>query len=115
MVIFTASCSHLTGLLAKISLLRCDSVSDNKVTGQGSLAIVQKSQEGVYVVRAVLVAAVVEAALVVAAVVVTATGVESSLIVAVVVVVEPSQSVAFLSTAAMMLIDVNSMLVIGYH
>jgi hypothetical protein len=102
--------------LAKNSLLRCDSVSDDRVTGEGSLAIVEISEEGVYVVMAVVVvvAAVVVAVVVVAAVVVAAAGVESRLVAAVVVVKEASKSMASLSTAAMSLIDVNGMSVVGY-
>jgi hypothetical protein len=103
--ISTASCSDPTGLLAKNSLLRCDSVSDDSVTGEGSLAIVEVSEEGVYVVMAVVV---------VAAVVVAATGVESRLVAAVVVVKQASKSMASSSTAAMSLIDVNGMSVVGY-
>jgi hypothetical protein len=90
--------------LAKNSLLRRDSVSDDKVTGEGSLAIVEISEEGVYVVTAVVVAAVVVAAVVV----------ESRLVAAVVVVKDASKSMASLSTAAMSLIDVNGMSVVGY-
>jgi len=77
--ISTASCSDPRGLLAKNSLLRCDNVSDDRVTGEGSLAIVEISEEGVYAVTAVVVAAVVVAAMVVTAFVVaavTAMGVE---------------------------------------
>ena len=117
--ISTASCSDPKGLLAKNSLLRCDSVSDDRVTGEGSLAIIEISEEGVYVVMAVVVAAVVvaavvAAAVVVAAVVVAAAGVESRLVAAVVVVKEASKSMASSSTAAMSLIDVNGMSVVGY-
>ena len=118
--ISTASCSDPTGLLAKNSLLRCDSVSDDRVTGEGSLAIVEISEEGVYVVMAVVVVAavvvavVMVAAVVVAAVVVAAAGVESRLLAAVVVVKEASKSMASSSTAAMSLIDVNGMSVVGY-
>jgi len=149
-----ASCSDPTGLLEKNSLLRCDSVSDEGVPGEGSLAIVEISEEGVYIVTAVEVAAgqvaavevaaveiaavqvatvvvagvvvagvvaaavvvagVVVTAVVVAGVVVTAAGVESSLAAAVVVVKDPSKSMALLSTAAMTLIDVNGISVVGY-
>ena len=107
--------------MAKNSLLGCDSVSEDRVTGEGSLAIVEISEEGVYIVMAVVVAAVVVAAavvaavvvaaVVVAAVVVAAAGVESRLVA---VVKEASKSMALLSTAAMSLIDVNSMSVVGY-
>jgi len=152
--ISTASCSDPTGLLAKNSLLRCDSVSDDRVTGDGSLAIVEISEGGVYVgmavvvaaavvaalvvaavvvaavvvaavvaaavvvaavvVAPVVVAAVVAAAVVVAAVVVAAAAVESRLVAAVVVVKEASKYMASSSTAAMSLIDVNGMSVVGY-
>jgi hypothetical protein len=37
----------------------CDSLSDERVTGEGSLAIVERSEKGVYVVTAVVVAAAV--------------------------------------------------------
>jgi len=100
-----ASCSDPTGLLATKSLLRCLSVSDDRVTGEGSLAIVEISEEGVYVVTAVVVVAVA---------VVTAIGVESRLIAAVVVVKEASESMALSSTVAMSLIGVNGMSVVGY-
>jgi len=103
-----ASCSDPTGLLEKNSLLGCDSVSDERVTGEGSLAQVEISEEGVYVVKTVEVAAV-EVALVV----VTAAGVESRLLAAVVVVKDASKSMASLSTAATSLIDVNNMSVVG--
>jgi hypothetical protein len=112
--ISTASCSDPTGLLAKNSLLWCDSVSDYRVTGEGSLAMVEISEEGVNVVTAVVVAAVVVAMVVVAAVVVTAAGVGSRLVAVVVVVKEASQSMASSITAAMSLIDVNGMEVVGY-
>jgi len=112
--ISTASCSDLTGLLAKNSLLRCDSVSDDRVTGEGSLAIVEISEEGVYVGMVVVVAAAVVAAVVVVAVVVAAAGVQSRLVAAVVLVKEALKSMASSSTAAMSLIDVNGMSVVGY-
>jgi len=119
-----ASCCDPTSLLEKNSLPRCDSVSDERVTGEGSLAIVEISEERVYVVMAVEVAAVkvavvevaavevaavVAAALVVAAVVVTAVGVESRIVAAVVVVKNASKFMVILGTAAMPLIDVNGM------
>jgi hypothetical protein len=53
-------------------LLRCNSVSDKRVTGEGSLTIFEISKEGVYVVTAVVVAAVIVAVVVVAVVVVAA-------------------------------------------
>ena len=58
--------------------------------------------------------ALVVAAVVVAAVVEPAAGVESRLVVAVVEVKEASKSMASSSTAAMSLIDVNGMSVVGY-
>ena len=139
-----ASCSNPTGLLEKNTLLRCDSVSDEQVTGEGSLAIVEISGEGVYLVMAVEVAAVEVAAVevaavvvagvvvagvvadvlvlaavvvtsvVVAGVVVTAAGAEYRFVAAVAVVEDASKSMASLSTAAMSLSDVNCMSVIGY-
>jgi len=161
--ISTAFCYHPTGPLEKNSLLRCDSVSDKRVTGEGSLAIVKISEEGVYVemaeevaavevaavdvaaveaaavevaalevaalevaaveeavvevalvvVALVVVALVVASAEVVAAVVVTASGVESMLVAAVVVAKHVLKSMASLGTAAMSLIDVNVVLVVG--
>ena len=116
------------------SPLRCDNVADTRVTGEGSLAIVAISEEMVYVVTvvemaavevavlevasvmavaAVVVAAMVAAPVVVAAVVVTATGVESTLKVVVVVVKDSPKSMSSLSTAAMSLIDVHVMSVVG--
>jgi len=126
---FMASCSDLTGLSAKNSFVRCDSISNDRGSGEGSLAIVEISEKGVYlatavvvaavvaamvVVAAVVVAAVVVAAVVVTAVVVTAAGVESRLITVVAVVKDPLKSMASLSTATMSLIDVNSIVVIRY-
>jgi len=102
--ISTATCSDPTGLLAKNSLLRCDSVSDDRITGEESLAIVEISEKGVYAVTTVVVAAVV----------VAAAGVQSRLVAAVEVVKEASKSMASSSTAAMSLIDVNGMSVVGY-
>jgi len=87
--ISTASCSDPTGLLEYNSLLRCDSVSDERVTGEGLLAIVKISEEKVYIVMGVEVAAVK-----VASVVVTATGVESRHIATVVVVKDASTCMA---------------------
>jgi hypothetical protein len=104
-----AFCSDPTDLLAQNCLLRCDCVCDDRVTGEGSLAIVEISEEGVYVVMAQVVAAAVVAAVLVAAVVVAAVvvaavvmatvvvadaGVESRLVAAVVVVNEASKSIA---------------------
>jgi hypothetical protein len=100
--------------LAKNSLLRCDSVFNDRVNGKGSLAIVEISEEGVYVVMAVLVAAAVVAAVVVAVVVVAAAGMESRRVARVGVVTEASKSITSSSTAAMSLIDANSMSVVGY-
>lgn len=65
-------------------------------------------------VAALVVASVVLAAGVVAAVMVTAVGVGSKLVAAVVVFEDASTSMAQLSTAAMSLIDVNGMSVVGY-
>jgi len=117
-VISTASCRDPTGLLEKNSVLRCDSVCDERDTGEGSLAIVEISEEGVYVETAVVVAgvvvvvAVVVAAVVVAAVV--AVAVEELKLIAVVVVVRDAlKSMASLSAAVTWLIDVNVMAVIG--
>jgi len=119
-----AACCNPTGLLAKNSVLRCDSVSDDRDTGEGSLAIVVISEEGVYivmtvvvatvVVAAVVMAAVVVAAVVVDAVVVAAARVESRFVAAVVVVKESSKSMVSLSTAAMALIAVNGLTVVDY-
>jgi hypothetical protein len=100
-------------------MLRCDSVSDDRVTGEESLVIVEISEEGIYVVpavvvAAVVVAAVVVAAVVVAAVVVTAAGVESRLVGAVVAVREASRPMGSSRTAAMTLSDVNGMSVVSY-
>jgi len=122
------SSSNPAWLLARNSLLRCNSVSEYRVTGEGLLAIVEISEEGVYVVRmvvvvvvvavvvvaGVLVTAEVVAAVVVAAVVVDTAGVELRLPAAVVVVKNASKSMVSLGSAAMLLIDVNSMLVISY-
>jgi len=90
-----ASCSDLLGLLEKNSLLRCDSVSDKMVTGEGLLVVLEISEKGVYVVTAVAVAVVVAAtavaalvgvaAVVVAAVVVAAVVVAAVVVAAVVV------------------------------
>jgi hypothetical protein len=54
------------------SLLKCDTVSDERVTAEVSLAIVEMCKEGLYVVLAVVVAAVPVAAVVVPVVVVAA-------------------------------------------
>jgi hypothetical protein len=91
-----ASCSDPTGLLAKNSRLRCDSISDDKVTREGSLGRVEISEKEVYVVTAVVVAAVVVAVVVVVVVVVVvaAVVVQSRLIVVVVVVKDGSKSMA---------------------
>lgn len=43
----TASSSDPTSLLEKKCWLRCDSVSDQRVTGEGLLALVEISEEGV--------------------------------------------------------------------
>jgi hypothetical protein len=101
------------------ALLRCDSVSDERITGVGSQAIVQISEEMVYVVTmavlaVVVVARVVVAAAVLAGVVVSAAGVGSRLVVVVELVQDILKSMASLSTAAMSLIDVNSMSVVCY-
>jgi len=85
------------------------------VTREGSLAIVEISKEGVYVVTAMEVAAVKVAAVEVASVVVSGAGEELRLVAAVVVVVkDASISMASWSTAAMSLIDVNDMSVVSY-
>jgi len=89
-------------------------------TAEGSLLIVEISEEGIQVVMAVVVAAVMVATAVVAtvveaaAVVVTSTGVKMHLGAEVKVVKDYSKAIASLSAAAMLLIDVNGMLVIGY-
>jgi hypothetical protein len=59
MAITTAAWCDLTRLLAKNSRLRSDSVSNDRVNGQGALVIVEIYEEGVSVVMAVVVAAVV--------------------------------------------------------
>jgi hypothetical protein len=99
-------------------------VSDDRVTGEGSVVIVELSEQVVYIVMAVgvavavvvvvVLAAVVVAGVVVTAVVVTAAGVESMLIAAVQVLKDTSKSMAFLSTAAMLLIDLHGRLVLRY-
>jgi len=103
--ISTASCSNQAGLLEKNSLLKCDSVSDERVTGERLLALVEISEEGVYVAMAAVVVAVV----VVGAAVVG----ESKVVAAVLVARDASKSIAFLRIAAMSLIDVNITLVVG--
>jgi hypothetical protein len=92
--------------LAKNSLLRCDSASDDRVTGEGLLAMVEISQEGVYIVMAVVV--------VVAAVLVAAAWGESWLVAVVVVVKEGSKYMASSSTEATSFIEVHGMFVVGY-
>jgi len=107
--ISTASCSDLTGLLETNSLLRCDGVSDERVAVESSLAIVEISEEGVYVVTVVMeVVAVVEAAAVLVAAVA-----ESKLIAVEGVVKDGSKSMALLSAAAMSSIDVHIISVMG--
>jgi len=69
------------------------------IIGEGSLMIVVISKEGVYIVTAVVVAAA---------------RVESRLIAAVVVVLDASKSIVSLSNAAMSLMNINGLLVIGY-
>jgi len=103
-VISRASFSDPTGLLVKDSLVRCGSVPDDRVNEERSVAKVEMSVEGVYVVTVVVLPAVV----------VVAAGVELSLLAVVVVVRDPSKAMSLLSTAGMSLIDVNSMLVVGY-
>jgi len=67
--ISTAFCSNLTGLLENNVLLGCDSVSDERDSGERSLAIVVIFEEGVYIVTAAVVTEVVVAAVVAAMVV----------------------------------------------
>jgi hypothetical protein len=116
----------------KISLHRCDGVSDERVTGKESIAIVEIYEQVLYVVTDVVVAALVvapvmvfatlvvvvvagvEAVVVLAAVVVTADWVASRLVAAVVVVNYTSQLMALQNTAAMLLIAIRSMSVVGY-
>jgi hypothetical protein len=62
--------------LEKKSLLSCDSVADERDIGEGSLVMVEISEEEAYVVTEVVLAAVMLAAVVLAAVV-AAAGVES--------------------------------------
>jgi len=66
--ISTASCSDPTGLFDQKSLLSCDSVADERGTGEGSLGMIEICEEEAYVVPAVMLAPVVLAAVVVAAV-----------------------------------------------
>lgn len=113
-VIYTASCSDPTGLLERNSQLRCGIASDRRVTGEGSLAIVEMSGEGVYIVLAAVVAAGEVAALVVTVVVVATVVAVTKLVPVVVVVRDASISMASLSAAAMTWIDVNVMLVVGH-
>jgi hypothetical protein len=93
--IFTSSSSNLTGRLEKNSLLRCDTVSAESVTGECSLAIEELSEEGVYVVTVVVVAEVVATALA-----------ESDLPVVVIVVMEASKCMSLLNGDAMWFNDV---------
>ena len=88
----------------KNSLRRWDTVSDETVTGEQSLVTEELSEDGIYVVTVVVV---------VAEVVETAVA-ESNLLGAVVVVRDTSKSMSSLSRAAMWLIDVNVMSVIGH-
>jgi len=120
LVISTASYSNFTGLLEKNSLPRCDSDCDNRVTGEGSLAIVPISRVAVYLVAVVIesvvavVAAVVVAAVnmdtvvvvpivasIVVAVVVATLVMQSRLRVVVVVLSDSSQSMMLLRITAM--------------
>ena len=98
--------------MQKNTLLRCDSVTDERVPGEGWVAIVEISEEGVLEVMAVVVAVVVVAAGVLAAVG-AAVEAESNLVAAVVVVRDDSKSNALLSAAVMSLIDANVMSVVG--
>jgi hypothetical protein len=98
----------------KDSLLRCDSISLHWDTGEKLLAIVEISEEGVYAVTEMVVAAFVVAAALVAAVVVSAAGVESRLVTVLVVPKEVWKSMASLSSAPMTSIDVNGISVVGY-
>ena len=69
------------------SVLRCDRISNNRVTGEGSLTIAEMSEEGVYIVMvvvALVVVALVEVDLVVVALVVVALVVLALVVVAVV-------------------------------
>lgn len=128
------SCWDLTGQLQKHSLLRCDSGSNEKVTGEGLLVIVEMSKELVYTVMAVKVVAVVldtvvVAAVVVAVVVVTAVVVAAVLVAALVaaavaesklkpvlvVVRDASKSMVSLSAGAMSFIVVNVMSVVVHR
>jgi len=108
-----ASCGNPTGLLVNDSLRRCDSVSEDLPTGEGLLAILIISMEGVYNLTAEVVAAVVVPEVVVAAGVLTATPVKSRFVV-VVVVTDGSKSKVSSDPAAMSLFDVNGMQLIGY-
>ena len=111
MVICTASCSDLTGLLETKSLLSCDIASNERVTGEGLLVIVEISEKEAYVATVVAVDALVVAGVVV---VVAVTPMESRLIAMVVVVKDYIKSRLSQSTAPMLLVDVKVMSV-GHH
>jgi hypothetical protein len=78
------------------SMLRWNNVSDARVPGEWSLDIIEIPEEGVYIVTVVVVAAVVVAAVVV------------------VVVRDALISMLPVSSAAMMLMDVNGRSVVSY-
>ena len=84
--------------------MRCDSVSDERAIGEWSVEIVAISQDKVYIVTSVVVAAGVVAAVVVAAVVVV-----SSLPAVVEVGMVASKSIGLSTTAARSLSNVNCM------
>lgn len=119
--------SDPTGPVTKNCHQRCDSITEDRVTGDESQAILLISEEGIHgvtveVVAAVLVVVVVvivavvgvAGIVVVAGAVLTAAGVESKLVVTVVVVKEASKSMSLSRTARMALIYVNMMSVVGY-
>jgi hypothetical protein len=105
----TDSGCHWTGVFEMNSMLRWNNVSDERVPGEWSLDIVEIPEKGVYIVTVVVVAAVV-----VAAVGVVAGVVKSRLIAVVVVVRDALISMLPVSSAAMMLMDVNGRSVVSY-
>ena len=111
--------SDPTGLSEKKLLLSNDYIFNERDNGEESLVIVEISKKEGNVVTAVLVAAGVVAAGVVAAGVVAAgvvagTVVESKLAVAVVVAMDTSDSLVWLSSIVMLLIDVQVVVLVGY-
>ena len=101
--------SDPTGLSEKKLLLSNDYIFNERDNGEESLVIVEISKKEGNVVTAVLVAAGV-----VAAGVVAGTVVESKLAVAVVVAMDTSDSLVWLSSIVMLLIDVQVVVLVGY-